>query len=346
MGRKVLRFGPACYHVVHLMVPVAALEMNFLYDEGLRDEDGEETYELVSNGLAPFSFEKLTLAQAMKDKGIDIATDVQPRTVLHLESQGVDLCVIAGWRNNRPGSLMARNGVRTVADLRGKRIGISDINDNHHLLLSYWLQDAGVDPRSDVTWVTGYGPEMRLEPLLKGAIDAGLISYADHIAELQKAGLVLVRNFSSSYPEGRPDRVIAASGRLLEERGDEVKAFLRGILRAYWFVRDHRYFLYIQNLDRRLRRHSPNAHERKRPLRVRSPEWLEKHQPFPINGLATGLEQYATEMQVLGEIKGNIDPKKAFRQELMQDAFAELTKREELAVEWQRVRDVAQRVGY
>jgi len=31
MGRKVLRFGPACYHVVHLMVPVAALEMNFFY---------------------------------------------------------------------------------------------------------------------------------------------------------------------------------------------------------------------------------------------------------------------------------------------------------------------------
>lgn len=346
MDNKPLRFGPACYHVIHLSLPVAAMEMNFFYDEGLQDQHGNETYELVSHGLAPFSFEKLTLVQAMKDKDVDIATDVQPRTVLYLNSLGEDLCVIGGWRNNRPGSLIARAGIRTLQDLRGKRIGISDINDNHHLLLSYWLHQSGVNPNSEVKWVTGFGPEMRLTPLLDGVIDAGLLSYADHIAQLRESGFELVKNFAASYPNGRPDRVIAASSRVLEERREEVKGFLRAILRAYWFMRDRQNFRYLQNLDRRLRRHSPNYHERLRPLRVRSPEWVEKHQPFPIDGLATGLEQYANEMLVLGELKAEINQSKVFRQELMREAFAELAARPELEQELQHAREVAKRIGY
>lgn len=77
--------------------------MNFLYDEGLQDDSGREHYEIVPHGLAPFGFERTTLVQAMKDKEVHIATDVQPRSALYLSSLGEDCCVIAGWRNNRAG---------------------------------------------------------------------------------------------------------------------------------------------------------------------------------------------------------------------------------------------------
>ena len=40
MARK-LRFGPACYHVLHMIPIQVAHEMNFFYDDGLRDEDGQ-----------------------------------------------------------------------------------------------------------------------------------------------------------------------------------------------------------------------------------------------------------------------------------------------------------------
>ncbi len=46
MARK-LRFGPACYHVLHIIPVQIAHEMNFFYDEGLRDEDGKPNYEIV-----------------------------------------------------------------------------------------------------------------------------------------------------------------------------------------------------------------------------------------------------------------------------------------------------------
>jgi ABC-type nitrate/sulfonate/bicarbonate transport system substrate-binding protein len=320
--------------------------MNFLYDEGLQDEAGREHYEIVPHGLAPFGFEKTTLAQAMKDKEVHIATDVQPRTALYLSSQGEDCCVIAGWRNNRGRTLVAKREVRSLKDLRGQRIGISDVGDNHHLLLTYWLRQAGLDPETDVRWVTGIGPETRLSGLIEGRIDAGLVTHGgDHSAELEKAGLAVLQDFSSAYPNGRPDRVIVSSNRVLEERGDQVKAFLRAILRTYWFVRDTRNFFYFHNLERRLRRQSPNHFEQVRPVHAKSLEWMEKHQAYPVDGLASGLEEYAREMVALGDIE-KIDLEKVMRQDLMREAYQELSARAEVKPELEQAREVAKRIGY
>jgi hypothetical protein len=343
---RALRIGPACYHALHLTVLMAAHEMNFLYDEGLQDQAGRENYEIIPHGLAPFGFEKTTLAQAMKDKEVHIATDVQPRTALYLSGQDEDSCVIAGWRNNRGRTLVAKREVKRLEDLRGKRIGISDTGDNHHLLLTYWFRQAGLDPDSDVQWITGIGPESRLMSLIEGRIDAGLVTHGqDHDAELQEAGLAVLQDFSSAYPHGRPDRVIVSSNRVLEERRDEVKAFLRAILRTYWFVRDVRNFFYFQNLERRLRRQSPNHFEQVRPVHAKSLEWMEKHQAYPVDGLATGLEEYAKEMIALGDVR-KINLEKVLRQDLMREAFEELSARAEIKPELERAREVVRRIGY
>jgi hypothetical protein len=93
---KKLRIGPACYHVLHLIPIQIADEMNFFCDEGLRDEDGNPSYEIVRGGMAPFMFEKETLAQRMKELNIDIAMDVKPSTVAYLQKQGHDLYIVAG----------------------------------------------------------------------------------------------------------------------------------------------------------------------------------------------------------------------------------------------------------
>ena len=43
--------------------------------------------------------EKLGISQAMKEKSVDIALDVQSRTVFYQRARGADLYIIAGWRN-------------------------------------------------------------------------------------------------------------------------------------------------------------------------------------------------------------------------------------------------------
>src|SRR5579864_6331450 len=104
---RILRIGPACYHTLHLLPPMVAHDMNFFYEEGLHDESGNRTYEIVPGGLSPFGWEKETLPRAMFDKGMDIAMDVLPLTVLLAQQKGFDPHIIAGWRNQQTGWLVA-----------------------------------------------------------------------------------------------------------------------------------------------------------------------------------------------------------------------------------------------
>src|SRR6476620_6634775 len=123
---KTLRMGPACYHTLHLLPPMVAHDLNFFFEEGLHDEFGQRTHEIVLGGLAPFGFEKEVLPRAMFDKGMDIAMDVLPSTVLLAQQRGEDLYVISGWRNQQPGWLVAAPGISSVAELKGKRIAVRD----------------------------------------------------------------------------------------------------------------------------------------------------------------------------------------------------------------------------
>src|SRR5262245_47034420 len=94
-----LRIAPTCYHVLHLVPVMTAHEMNFFYDEGLRGADGTPAYEILTDSMVPFGLEKLGISQAMKEKAVDIALDVQTRTVFYQRARGADIYIIAGWRN-------------------------------------------------------------------------------------------------------------------------------------------------------------------------------------------------------------------------------------------------------
>jgi len=76
-----LRIAPTCYHVLHQVPVMTAHELNFFYDEGLKTADGSLGYEILTDSMVPFGLEKLGISQAMKEKSVDIALDVQSRTV-------------------------------------------------------------------------------------------------------------------------------------------------------------------------------------------------------------------------------------------------------------------------
>ena len=83
-----LRIAPTCYHVLHLLPVMAAHEMNFFYDAGLKTADGSLGYQVLRDAMVPFGLEKLGISQAMKEKSIEIALDVQSRTVFFQRSRG------------------------------------------------------------------------------------------------------------------------------------------------------------------------------------------------------------------------------------------------------------------
>lgn len=341
-----LRIAPTCYHVLHLIPVMIAHEMNFFADEGLCNSDRSLAYDITPGGLVPFGLEKLGLAQGMKEKGIDIALDVLAVTVFYQRlKRSADLHIIAGWRNQKTSVWVGASGIRSLRDLKGKRLGIIDHGDIIYKGLRPWLRESGLDPEKDVEWVRGVYPTGGIPALRSGKVDAMSVSPWD-AEQLRVEGYNILLDFKEKYSRGHPDRVIVATGAILKERPDRVKAFLKGMLRAYWFIRDQpKNFEYVYQLEKRLRRQSPDPEERSARFASVSPRHLE-YMPFPIDGLPTALDVILKEEHAAGEIDTLVNPEEACQLDLMREAYEELSGRADLKEQYERVKALSSRVGF
>jgi ABC-type nitrate/sulfonate/bicarbonate transport system substrate-binding protein len=328
-------------------VPVrAAHEMNFFYDEGLKTADGSLAYELLTDSMVPFGLEKLGISQAMKEKSVDIALDVQSRTIFYQRGRGADIYIIAGWRNQHTNLWVGPPHIKSLQELKGKRVGISDFNSIRHWAIQIQLKKAGLDLERDVEWVrVGVNSKFHVEAIRNGRVECAPVPpwYAE---DLIKEGCNVLVSPADQYPNGRPERIIAATGRILEERPDMVRAFLKGMIRSYWFVRDMpKNYEYITNLEKRIRLLSPDPEERvvQVPRSLRDLEAM----PFPLDGRASGFEDMLKEEERLGELNYNVPPiKEVVAQDLVDEAFRELRGRKELDEEFQRLKKAEARWGY
>jgi ABC-type nitrate/sulfonate/bicarbonate transport system substrate-binding protein len=90
--------------------------------------------------------------------------------------KGANLVAVGLQTDRNPYSLMSPGSVKTVADLRGKRIGAASEIDVYTYVVKQILRKAKLDPEKDVEWVYGGGQNQRLTAIIGGAIQAGLFS--------------------------------------------------------------------------------------------------------------------------------------------------------------------------
>ena len=342
-----LRIAPTCYHILHLLPVMAAHEMNFFYDAGLKTADGTLGYEILRDAMVPFGLEKLGISQAMKEKSVDIALDVQSRTVFFQRSRGADIYIIAGWRNQHTNAWVGPPHIKSLKDLKGKRVGISDFNSLRHWAIQVQLRKAGLDIERDVEFVrVGVSEHLHIDALKNGKVECAPISTrAADLLKREGCNVLVVPK--DQYPNGFPQRIIAATGRILEERPDLVKNFLKGLIHSYWFVRDMpKNFEYLYNLDKRLRTHSADPEERvHNPKRYTVP-FLES-QPFPLDGLASGFEDMLKEEKNIGGLEYDVPPiSSVCAQDLVTEAYKELRQQPDVQEEYKRVQAIAERYGY
>src|SRR5262249_8630335 len=77
----------------------------------------------------------------------------------------------------------AKTEIKTVQDLKGKRLGVSHMGSPPFLFTSRVLADNGIDPKRGVEWVTMPGPAMA------EALDAGRV---DAVASAEPSGTMLM----------------------------------------------------------------------------------------------------------------------------------------------------------
>jgi NitT/TauT family transport system substrate-binding protein len=131
-------------------------------------------------------------AQAFTRGEIDFGLRFAPGAAHWLDT-GVPITVLAGVH---PGcfGLFAHEPIRTVTDLKGKRVGIEDgLGSASHLYVSMMAAHVGLDPQKDIKWVTPDDVPNQMELFVQGKID-GFLAFVTEFPELRarKIGRMIV----------------------------------------------------------------------------------------------------------------------------------------------------------
>lgn len=259
------------YHVAQERAWRAAEEHGFVQEEGL------ERYVYQPGGLLPGRWEFDALSQQMWERGVDIATAVDVRAAIVQRARGEDVYIVGGWRTQLETQLIAAKNITRPEQLRGVRGAGSGGRDNLGLFGITWaLRRSGIDPQKDIDWLPT--PRVRTrrdseagDVLRSGEVSVLAISGQEREAErLRGEGYPVVldtEQFYKTYYKGLgawpPGKVIIATKRMIEERGDELRAFLRTNLRGFWFAQDPDNHLYMHDLETRMRQQTFNESERR-----------------------------------------------------------------------------------
>ncbi len=107
--------------------------------------------------------------------------------------QGADLTMVAGFLNQLIYRLVARPEIKAVADLKGKRVGVSRFGAGADRATRFLLMKLGFNPEKDVVLVQAGGAPTRLAALAANSIDATLVEPPDH-KKAQEAGMRVLAN--------------------------------------------------------------------------------------------------------------------------------------------------------
>jgi NitT/TauT family transport system substrate-binding protein len=84
--------------------------------------------------------------------------------------------------------LFAREPIRTISDLKGRRVGIHALNSGNHVYLSIMAAHVGLDPRRDIEWVTSAVGNSALDLFAAGETDA-FLGFPPEPQELRSRGI-------------------------------------------------------------------------------------------------------------------------------------------------------------
>ena len=332
------------YHVGQQTSVRVAEEQGYFREEGL----AEWVYDC--RGLIPGALEREGLALVLKEHGVDVATAVDLPSILHQRQQGADLYVVGGWRFAPPNKVFGARHITALSQLRGKRIGNREAGGMGQQFLRQQLRKAGIDPDTEVEWVFdrvfSYGfDRAQIDMLAEGRVDA--MSCGPPLSKVaEDAGFPVLLDPLTMYPGGKPGKVIVATGRVIEQRRDELAAFLRANIRAFWFMRDPDHTAYLQDLEERLRRQTHNDDERY--LRIASSVERVEGWTVPVTGgiAHQALEQVIAELVEEGELERPIPLEDVLRDDTVTAAYRDVSGRPALRAAHEKALAAVAKWGY
>lgn len=178
------------------------------------------------------------LLEAISTGKADGATGMALRWLKPLQ-QGFDVKLAAGLHGGCLRLLTTPDGgIKTIADLKGKSIGTTDLGSPDKNFFSIRLAQLGIDPSSDVSWKV-FPADLLSVALKRGDVQA--VSGGDPMIWLQRENQHLVQigtNLDGQYAT-RTCCVVGLRGSLLRESPYTANALTRAVLEGGRYVADH-----------------------------------------------------------------------------------------------------------
>ena len=333
------------YHVGH------TASINVGRDQGYFREEGIPDFEFDGRGLLPRVYEREVLALSMQERGVDVALGVGLGSAFYQRSLGADLYIVGGWRLDGPaGTRWYTRSIKDLAGVRGAKIGLREHGSMDGDFLARELVRVGIDPARDVEWVLdpifyGDNPE-EFEALASGRVDLAPIQPSSW-EEADRRGFSVLLDSVAAYPNGRPGKVIVATGKMIRERRGELAAFLRANIRAFWFVRNAENFAHVIELDGRARVLSRNEDEHGSAHLVIGAHQCETW-PMPLDGgvARNELETIMHELVAAGTIERPMQLDAILKDDIVIEAYRTLCARPESQPALERNRRLVATYGY
>ena len=143
---------------------------------------------------------------------------------LSANAGGADLVVVANMAPVYPYILYAQKAIKTLADLKGKKVGVSNKGGSSDIATRAALKANGLDPDKDVQIVAVGSHANRTAALLNGSIDAGVDDPPED-QDLVKAGLnPLIDIASQKLPAANTGIIVQRS--YLTANKDTIQAYI------------------------------------------------------------------------------------------------------------------------
>lgn len=215
-GEDRIRIGVPLFPTVSYPVFIAQ-ERGFFEKNGLKGE-------IIRINSEPTTY------QALISGDID-ATSGAPTGLVQSNIQGVPVVSLGSWDNLVSYTMITREKVDDLSQLKGKKIGINRLGGKSSLVLRVMLEDAGLNTSKDVTLLQLGGSQERLAALIRGGIDAAPVDFAFE-PKMKQLGFHLVTGRKTPFMNG-PITVTVAS---LKANRNKWVRFVKAYLEATQYM--------------------------------------------------------------------------------------------------------------
>ena len=159
-------------------------------------------------------------------------------TVVQAGLQGHDVVLIASSENAYHYSVVARPGIGSVEQLKGKRLGVSGFGSASHNASLILFKRFNLEPNRDVALVVAGPTSERLSAVEGGRIDATVVTPPE-LPRARKQGLVEVYDLTNLAVEVQGNG-FATSRSFIKNQRETVLGALKGYVEAIHYIHRNR----------------------------------------------------------------------------------------------------------